>query len=149
MQFKAATICAILSAVLSPALAIPANGNTSKTLKVTFDTFYDNPSTSLLSVACSNGDNGLISKGFTTFGSLPTRAIGGSQFIAGWNSDQCGSCWKLTYKGKSVHLLAVDTAGVGFNIAKGTFDYLADASAQQAGSFEAAIESLPASGCGF
>ena len=36
-----------------------------------FDTIYDQASESLDVVACSNGVNGLESKGFTTFGSLP------------------------------------------------------------------------------
>ncbi|KAH9036135.1 hypothetical protein EDB85DRAFT_2273817 [Lactarius pseudohatsudake] len=34
---------------------------------VRFNTFYDNPQTLLNNVACSNGNNGLVTKGFPTF----------------------------------------------------------------------------------
>src|SRR6266404_806166 len=36
---------------------------------VRFNTIYDNPSASLNTVACSDGANGLITKGFSTFAS--------------------------------------------------------------------------------
>jgi hypothetical protein len=76
------------------------NGYTS----ATYDNTYDNPYGSLNGVACSNGENGLLTKGFTTFGSLPSFPyIGGAQAVTGWNSPQCGSCWALTYQGKTIN----------------------------------------------
>ena len=147
MQFKVTAFSALLVAVLSAPAALAGPAPT--TLKVMPDQTYDNANASLNGVACSNGANGLITKGFTTFGSLPSPFIGGSQFVASWNSTECGSCWKLTYQGKTIHVIAVDTAGVGFNIAKGAFNALADDAAQQLGSFEATVEAATGSACGF
>ena len=146
MQFKFA---ALLAAALAAPAALASPTRRTETLKVTFDQTYDNAGQSLATVACSNGANGLLTKGFTTFGSLPDPYIGGSQFVSGWNSTECGSCWTLSYNGKSLNLIAIDTAGVGFNIAKGAFDYLADAHAEQIGSFEATVESADPKACGF
>ncbi|KAH9022613.1 hypothetical protein EDB84DRAFT_494826 [Lactarius hengduanensis] len=39
---------------------------------VRYDTAYDNAQASLTTVACSDGTNGLLTKNFTTFGSLPS-----------------------------------------------------------------------------
>ncbi|KAI9452946.1 immunomodulatory protein [Lactarius psammicola] len=99
---------------------------------VRYNTFYDNPSTSLNSVACSNGDNGLITKGYTTFGSLPSfPAIGGVSAVKGWNSPQCGSCWKLTYNGKSIYVTAIDTIFDGFSISLGAMNELTNGRARE------------------
>ncbi|KAF8162815.1 Cerato-platanin-domain-containing protein [Crassisporium funariophilum] len=91
-------------------------------LSVSYDTAYDNASQSLNTVACSNGPNGLITRGYTTFGSLPKFPyIGGVPSIAGWNSPSCGSCWKLTYTNaqgvlKTVNILGIDVATPNYNI---------------------------------
>jgi len=70
----------------------------------TYDNTYDNGKNSLSIVACSNGQYGLLTKGFTTFNSLPSFPfIGGAQAVTGWNSPNCGSCWALTYKGKTIN----------------------------------------------
>ena len=70
----------------------------------TYDNTYDNGTNSLAIVACSNGENGLLTKGFTTFDSLPNFPyIGGAPAVAGWNSPNCGTCWALTYKGKTIY----------------------------------------------
>ena len=122
-------------ALLTAAVASPALGVT-----LSYDESYDNASASLTTVACSDGTNGLLTKGFTTLGSLPAFPyVGGAQFVEGWNSAMCGSCWTLTYKGKSINVVAVDTASVGFNVAKQAFDALVDPFAMQQGSFEAAV----------
>ena len=70
---------------------------------VSFDNIYDNSSGSLATVACSDGPNGLLSR-FPTFGSLPSFPnIGGAQAVAGHGSPNCGSCWQLTFNGKSIN----------------------------------------------
>lgn len=70
----------------------------------TFDNTYDNGNESLNNVACSNGVNGLVTKGFTTFNSLPSFPfIGGAQVVTGWNSTNCGTCWALTYNGVTIN----------------------------------------------
>ncbi|KAI9441944.1 immunomodulatory protein [Lactarius psammicola] len=100
--------------------------------KVRYNTFYDNPRTSLNNVACSNGANGLVTKGFTTFGSLPIFPdIGGASAVKGWNSTQCGSCWKLTYKGIWLHIIAIDTISDGFSISLDSMNFLTNGKAKQ------------------
>ena len=108
--------------------------------QISYDTAYDVSSSSLDTVSCSNGANGLETKGYTTFGSLPTFPyIGGAQAIAGWNSPNCGSyfsiqdsvynyadwistimavgtCWEITYQNTTITVLAMDHAGDGFNL---------------------------------
>ena len=139
-------LLAVAAAALLPTLALAQS-----TVSVSFDQTYDNAGQSLATVACSNGANGLLTKGFTTFGSLPDFPyIGGSQFVTGWNSTECGSCWTLSYNGKSLNLIAIDTAGVGFNIAKEAFDVLAvGTNGEQIGSVQASYKKLTNIQCGF
>ena len=146
MQFKAFTLALLAAALSAPAaLASP----TSKTLKVTFDQTYDNASKSLLGVACSNGENGLLTKGFTTLGSLPAFPyVGGAQFVEGWNSAMCGSCWTLTYKGKSINVLAIDHTDSGFNIAQEAMDTLTGGQAVFLGRIDATAKQVDKSKCG-
>ncbi|KIK59090.1 hypothetical protein GYMLUDRAFT_139795, partial [Collybiopsis luxurians FD-317 M1] len=78
--------------------------------QVRFDTAYDDPSRSLATVACSDGPNGLMTKGYTTFNSLPSFPnIGAASAVTGWNSPECGTCWQLTSSdGKTINILAID-----------------------------------------
>ena len=57
MQFKAVIFAALA--------ALPAvlGASTSGTTTATYSTYYDVPDNSLNGVACSNGENGLITKG--------------------------------------------------------------------------------------
>ena len=100
---------------------------------ITFDPIYDIPNQSLVTVSCSTGSNGLITKGYTDFSSLPSFPfIGGSEFIEGYNSEYCGSYWNLTFDGngpsltRSIKILAIDHAGSGFNIGLTAFNTLTD-----------------------
>lgn len=55
-------------------------------VSVSYDTGYDDADRSLASVSCSDGTNGLLTKGYSTQGSLPDFPyIGGADIIAGWN----------------------------------------------------------------
>ena len=138
MQLSAAVL-AVLTALAAPILADT----------VSFDTVYDDPSVSLDEVACSDGPNGLLTKGFTTFGSLPTFPnIGAAQAIAGWNSAACGSCWKISYKGKSITVTAVDHAGDGFNLAETALNTLTNGQAVALGEISATAVEVDASECG-
>ena len=119
------------------------------TVTVSYDETYDNADGQLTTVACSDGPNGLITKGYDTFGSLPHFPnIGGAAAIAGWGSAQCGSCWQLTYGGRSINVLAVDHADEGFNIAKGAMDMLTDGQAAFLGRVDADVTQVDASQCG-
>ena len=115
---------------------------------VRFNTFYDNPSTSLNNVACSDGPNGLVTKGFSTFGSLPSfPSVGGVSAVKGWNSPQCGSCWKLTFEGKSIFVTAIDTISDGFDISLAAMNILTNGQAQQLDSIDAQATQVAESFC--
>ena len=137
MQFKTIALAAL-------ALAAPALGVT-----VSFDEAYDNGSASLATVACSDGPNGLLTKGFSTFNSLPHFPnIGGAAAVGGWNSAQCGSCWQLTFNGRSINVLAVDHTDAGFNIAKAAMNTLTGGHAEEFGRVDATATQVSASACG-
>ncbi|KAI0700550.1 immunomodulatory protein [Cerioporus squamosus] len=138
MQFKAIAVAAV-ALFASSALGVT----------VSYDPAYDSSSTSLTNVACSDGENGLITKGFSTFGSLPHFPnIGGAAAIAGWNSDSCGTCWQLTYKGKSINVLAIDHADSGFNIALTAMNTLTNGQAEALGRVDVTATQVSASSCG-
>ena len=116
---------------------------------VRYDQTYDNSGQSLSTVSCSNGPNGLLTKGFTTFGSLPTFPnIGAAAAVTGFNSPECGSCWKLTYNGTSVTVTAMDHAGDGFNLSLESMNTLTNGQAVSLGVVDATVESLDPSACG-
>lgn len=121
---------------------------------VAYDTTYDNGGTSLTVVACSDGANGLITRGFTTFGSLPHFPhIGAASAVTGWNSPNCGTCWELTYTNssgiaKTINIIAIDVAGAGFNIAQKAMDELTNGNAVQFGRVDVASKQVAASVCG-
>ena len=143
MQFKAITLAAL-------ALLIPsALGATEATMTVSYDETYDGKGTSLANVACSDGSHGLLTKGFSTFSSLPHFPnIGGAAAIAGWNSAQCGTCWQLTYNGRSINVLAIDHAASGFNIALEAMNTLTGGQARSLGRINASVKQVSASTCG-
>ncbi|TFK45625.1 Cerato-platanin-domain-containing protein [Heliocybe sulcata] len=140
------TIMQFLLALISLAAAVMpfAQADT-----VSYDTTYDNSGQSLSTVACSDGPNGLMSKGYTTFGSLPDFPyIGGAAAVASWDSPNCGTCWQLTYNGKSINVLAVDHADSGFNIAEEAMNDLTDGQAVFLGRIDAVATQVDASQCG-
>ncbi|EPQ58697.1 Asp f 13-like protein [Gloeophyllum trabeum ATCC 11539] len=116
---------------------------------VSWDSAYDNSGQSLATTACSDGPNGLQTKGFTTFGSLPDYPyIGGASAVGAWNSPSCGSCWELTYNGKTITVLAVDHTDDGFNLSEAAMNDLTDGNAQQYGRVDAQATQVDASQCG-
>ncbi|KAF8839856.1 Cerato-platanin [Paxillus ammoniavirescens] len=124
---------------------------------VSYDTTYDQGSTSLDEVACSNGSNGLETDGYTTFNSIPNFPyIGGAPQITGWNSASCGTCWTLTYtntKGvaTSINVTAIDVGDAafeGFNISLEAMNVLTNNQAEQLGRVPVTAAQAPASSCG-
>ncbi|KAH8991579.1 Cerato-platanin [Lactarius akahatsu] len=116
---------------------------------VRYNTFYDNSQTSLNNVACSDGRNGLITKGFTTFGSLPSFPnIGAAKAIGAWNSPLCGSCWELTYGGNTIYVTAIDTVGDGFDLSLKAMNTLTNGKAQQLDVVNAQATQVDESYCG-
>lgn len=129
------------------ALIVPALAQTS--VSISYDTTYDDSTASLDIVACSDGANGLITKGFTTIGSLPSfPRVGGAAAIAGWNSASCGTCWQLSFDGVSINVLAIDHAGDGFNVAQEVMDELTNGQAVFLGRVTGTAVQVNASLCG-
>jgi cerato-platanin len=121
---------------------------------VQYDTVYDNSATSLTAVACSDGKNGLITKGYDTFGSLPSFPhVGGANAVEGYNSASCGSCWRLSYTNgqttTTIYLTAIDHAGQGFVLGKTALQHLGGQQAVDAGRIDATATRVGGSFCGF
>lgn len=141
MKFSASYLLSFL------ALAAPAIS--AQSVSVSYDTTYDAGSTSLTQVACSDGPNGLITKGFSTFASLPQfPLIGGAPAVTGWGSPACGTCWQLEYQGNTINVLAVDSGKSGFNIALGAMNKLTNNQAIALGRVTATATQVPATACG-
>lgn len=123
-------------------------------INVSFDTTYDNSGQSLDTVACSTGSNGLITRGFTTFGSLPTfPRIGGAPAVTGFNSAGCGTCWSLTFtngqgKKTTIVVTAIDVATPDFNISLEAMNQLTGGQAEQIGRAPITAVQVAASQCG-
>ncbi|KAG8217103.1 immunomodulatory protein [Butyriboletus roseoflavus] len=129
------------------AFALPAFAQVSESLS--YDTTYDNAGLSLDSVACSDGTNGLITKGYTTLGSLPTFPnVGGVYTVTGWNSAYCGTCYQITYGSKSIYALAVDVSLDGFNLSEEAMNTLTGGLAVELGRVEVTSTEVAASYCG-
>ncbi|KAL6812949.1 eliciting plant response-like protein [Trichoderma sp. SZMC 28013] len=135
-----------LTSLLTAATLIVASTAT----YVSFDPGYDDPSRSLNDVACSDGVNGLITKyHWQTQGEVSNFPyIGGVQGIE-WNSTQCGTCHRLEYGGRSIHILAVDAAyNGGYNIALKALNTLTDGHALEWGHVDAVATQVSIKECG-
>ncbi|KAH6954510.1 Cerato-platanin [Fusarium avenaceum] len=119
-------------------------------ITVSYDAGYGDASRAMTAVSCSDGKNGLITKyGWKTQGNIPKFPyIGGAQAIAGWNSASCGTCWKLTYKGKSINVLAIDHTAAGFNISPAAMNALTNNQAVKLGRVDATATQVPVKNCG-
>ncbi|KAJ6531725.1 Cerato-platanin [Mycena capillaripes] len=145
MKFSALT--SLLFFALGPVIALADT--------VAFDQTYDGASTSLDVVACSDGANGLETRGFTTLGSLPKFPfIGAVGAVEGFNSVNCGTCWQLTYTNatgvkKSINVLAVDHAAPGtFNVALEAMNVLTNNQAVALGRVTVTSAKVASSVCG-
>lgn len=122
----------------------------------TYDPSFDLPNSSLNTVACSDGENGLESRGYTTFKSIPNFPyIGGASVIGGYNSPNCGTCHQLTYinaagNKTSVYITLIDTSGgqSQYNIAKGALDTLTHGQAEHLGKVNVTSIQVSKRNCG-
>jgi hypothetical protein len=118
-----------------------------------YDTAYDDAKRSLSSVSCSDGPNGLLTRNFTTLGSLPKYPfVGGAPAVTGWNSPGCGTCWTITYTnangtGKSINLLAIDGSS-NYNMPTAAMNELTDGQAIFLGRVPVTDVNVPPSVCG-
>jgi hypothetical protein len=118
-------------------------------VQVSYDPTYDNATESLDTVECSDGSNGLITRGYTTFGSLPSFPyIGGASAISEYNSPACGTCWAISYNGTTIHFLAIDYAESGFNLGERAMNNLTHGQAVQLGIVNGSGKQVAASLCG-
>jgi hypothetical protein len=135
-----------LISIITPPVAL---FSVASAVDVRYDTTYDNAQGLLSTVACSNGANGLLTKGYTTFGSLPSYPnLTAAQAIAGWNSPACGSCWQITYGEVSVNVTAIDRAGDGFNLSLEAMNSLTGGNAVQLGIVDARATQIDPQYCG-
>nr|AGL40518.1 cerato-platanin 1 [Crinipellis campanella] len=141
-----------LAAILVP-IALALFPSSTDAVQLQYDTIYDNSNGDLNTVACSDGPNGMLTAGYSTFGSLPKFPfIGAAEAVQGWNSAACGTCWELTYTTKSakraINVLAIDHASLGLNIAKKAMDQLTGNQAQELGKIDVQARQVPSSVCG-
>ncbi|OTA03274.1 Epl1/Sm1 [Trichoderma parareesei] len=118
--------------------------------RVSYDTGYDDASRPLASVSCSDGVNGIITRfHWQTQGQVTNFPyIGGVQGIE-WNSTTCGTCHRLEYGGRSIHILAIDAAyDGGYNIALDALNNLTDGHAEEWGHVDAMATQVPVQECG-
>jgi hypothetical protein len=115
------------------------------TYKVTFDTTYDSPFYNTNGVACDN-----LSGQYPQLQDFPIFPYLGGSFDAARGTSTCGKCWKLSNEesGVSIYIIAIDKAGVGFNIAKSAFITL-NGGTLGAGTLEADAEEALPQFCGF
>ncbi|KAK0504626.1 immunomodulatory protein [Armillaria luteobubalina] len=128
------------------ALALALIPSSALAVTVGYNNGYDTGSNSLANVACSDGSNGLLTKGYSTYNSLPKFPyIASSDSIAGWNSASCGTCWQLSYNGRSINVLAIDHAVSGFYTSEAALNDLTDGHAVEYGSVQATAAQVDAS----
>ena len=122
---------------------------------VQYDPIYDDSATLMDAVACSDGKYGLMTKGYKTFGSLPSFPhIGAASAVEGWDSTSCGSCWELSYTKSDkttnkIYVTAIDHAADGFLISPTALTHLAGQQAVGAGKIDAKARRVARSYCGF
>lgn len=136
----------------SPSPSATAAPAPAQTTTISYDPKYDQGTTSLTTVSCSDGVNGLISKGYSDFKSLPGfPLIGGAPTVEGWNSPNCGKCYQIHYKAgnvdKTVNVLAVDVARGGFNLGLQAMNQLTNGLAEQLGRVQATYSEVEQSEC--
>ncbi|KAI9900865.1 hypothetical protein N3K66_005127 [Trichothecium roseum] len=116
---------------------------------VSYDTGYDLGQRSLSVIACSDGQNGLMTRyGWETQADIPTFPfIGGVAGIA-HNSPDCGKCYRIQYQENSIAVLAIDSSSSGFNLGLNAMDALTNGQGEELGRVEATVTAVDVSECG-
>lgn len=111
---------------------------------------YDNASRSMNAVACSDGENGLITRyGWEEQGQIPGFPhIAASSTVASWNSPNCGQCLRVSYGGRALSILAVDHADVGLVVSQKTMDFLARNQSVAKGVIDMKVQLVTLDDCG-
>ncbi|TFK23213.1 snodprot1 [Coprinopsis marcescibilis] len=129
---------------------------------IVYDDAYCVGSASLSTTTCSTGSNGLITKGYPTFGSLPSfPRIAGTIMVEGWNSTNCGSCYEIYHEprngagGRSIYVTAVNSApqipnGPGFILCTDTLLALTEETRNTVpANIPVEVRAVPDYDCGF
>jgi hypothetical protein len=75
--------------------------------------------------------------------------IGGSSTVAGWNSDQCGQCFSVSWNGRSpIYILAIDSAKEGLNLSEAAMNSLTGGQAVSLGRVDAVVTKVGVDMCG-
>lgn len=136
-------VLAVFTAALASASAVFAASSTAS-----YDATYDKAGLSTNNLACSDGSHGLRTRGYKNIGQLPTYPfVGGAPTIAGWNSPNCGACYRVTYKGKTIKYTAIDKAN-GFNMGVTAMNKLTGGRAKEVGRVNVLYEQIAAKECG-
>ena len=64
------------------------------------------------------------------------------------DSPQCGTCYKVTYKAKSIFILGIDHTATGLNIAKAAMNTLTNGQAVALGRVNAQVTKVGVGKCG-
>lgn len=114
-----------------------------------WDKTYGKSKGKLSELACSDGSHGLSQRGYKTLDDLPAYPhVGGVPAVKEWNSPSCGSCWKLSHNGTSIHFLAIDVGGEGFVGSKAALHDLTHKQAQKVGQVDVTYAKVDPSKCG-
>ncbi|KIY52730.1 snodprot1 [Fistulina hepatica ATCC 64428] len=119
--------------------------------QLSYDPFFDTGSNSLSEVACSNGEYGMLTRGYSVLSDLPSWPyVGGAYVITGWDDPTCGTCWNVTYPetNVSITMTAIDVATNGFNVGENVMNNMTGGQAVQLGVVQVTAEQLNASACG-
>ncbi|PCH38037.1 hypothetical protein WOLCODRAFT_23042 [Wolfiporia cocos MD-104 SS10] len=83
---------------------------------VAYNVSYDQGSVSVDTLTCGSK---LKAAGYTNLSSLPSFPnIGGFANVTGPDSDECGTCWVLSWGGNFQSILVVDSADDGFVVSE-------------------------------
>ncbi|KAI9328993.1 heat-stable antigen [Zopfochytrium polystomum] len=149
MQFKAilAVVAAAAAAATSTPSALASPLHRRDDVSVAYDHNYDRATDlSLASVTCSDGSNGLLTKGYSSIGALPAYAAA-SPYVGGWNSPNCGKCYTVSYNGRSINVIAVDL-GNSFVMGEDAMNDLTGGQAEALGRVAATAVEVNQSVCG-
>lgn len=116
-------------------------------INVQYDTKYDNSSESIDSVSCSDGPNGLGTKGYNTLGAVPNFPLIAGAPNVSWDSPNCGACYAITYGSTTIYVTAVDAATNSFVLSEEAMNKLTDNQAVALGHVTASYATANASEC--
>ncbi|EGR45099.1 uncharacterized protein TRIREDRAFT_111449 [Trichoderma reesei QM6a] len=129
-------------------VALLVGSASAEVMSATFNSLYDDPSRSLSEVTCWRKNIGFMPNLDWT---LQQDAAGfiGLDKVNGLNSVKCFTCWKLSYEGKTISLLALDGAESGVVMSFSALQFLTDGRAQELARVDVDAVEVDTAECGF